>query len=87
MTTRTAPAPTHTCNVPGCQRQVRREHWACDAHWWIIPLSLRNALSRAWLALKTVRRAGTNPTETLKHYRTAEKAILEWFKRPKAAKP
>ncbi len=84
MSARTSPAPTHNCNAPGCKRRIRREHWACDAHWWVIPLSLRNRLSRAWQTLKAVRTATVAAPAVARaaiaEYRAAEAAILDFFK-------
>jgi hypothetical protein len=86
---KTTPATTHGCNFPGCDRQIRREHWACDAHWWVIPLSQRNRLSRAWQALKAVRTATAAAPAVARaaiaEYRAAEADIIKFAKGGKSA--
>jgi hypothetical protein len=73
----------YTCHWPGCGTAIPAAHWACQAHWWKIPLGLRNILSRAWQTLRAVRAqpAGAETARAaLLEYRAAEQSILTWVK-------
>ena len=35
---------THTCPVPGCHAEVRREHLMCYTHWMRTPVALRRII-------------------------------------------
>lgn len=38
----------HTCPAPACDEQLPVSVFACRAHWFTLPLELREKLSRAW---------------------------------------
>lgn len=40
------PANSHRCRWPGCAERIGRQHWACIAHWNLLPLDIREALGR-----------------------------------------
>lgn len=39
---------THTCPVPGGDRDVPNDMLMCSRHWFTVPKPLRKALYRAW---------------------------------------
>ena len=81
------------CHWTGCGATIRRGHWACESHWWLIPLRLRVALNRAWQVLRrfqggteldhVARLHGTRSAaamrDALEKYRETERAIVSWI--------
>lgn len=38
----------HDCHWPGCGRRVPPAMWGCKAHWFTLPLALRNKIWAAY---------------------------------------
>lgn len=49
----------HTCHWPGCEKQVPPAMWGCRAHWFKLPLRLRN---RIWATYRTGQEETQNPS-------------------------
>lgn len=62
--------PTHECPHPTCTRQVDVSKLACTAHWYMVPLDLRNDL---W---ESYRRRRANPAR----HRAALAACIQWLR-------
>lgn len=91
MSTR-MPSSMHVCKWLGCTAEIRSTHWACEPHWWRIPMRLRVELNRAWQSLTRIRNAtalehtarlhGTRSPPALRaaleRYRKAEQAIVDF---------
>lgn len=74
-------ADKHTCHWPRCGREIRRGHWACPNHWWLIPLGLRTRVNRAWRAYcaASAEHEPAVKLEQLRVYREAEQAVIDWI--------
>lgn len=63
-------APTHTCLWTGCTRQIATRLWACQQHWFKLPLPLRRRILKAYDPVARVQSA---------EHAAATKAALEWI--------
>ena len=45
----------HICHWPGCNKQVPPAMWGCKAHWFKLPLPLRNAIWAAYVPGQEIR--------------------------------
>lgn len=41
---------SHTCHAEGCSKRVPPKMFACRAHWFALPLKVRNAIWREYRA-------------------------------------
>jgi len=41
--------PTHNCAAPGCNKVIPGTVLMCYPHWALVPLALRQRVTRAWL--------------------------------------
>lgn len=39
---------SHECHWPGCDKQVPPAMWGCKAHWFKLPMALRNKVWRTY---------------------------------------
>jgi hypothetical protein len=65
----------HHCHWPGCTRQVPPAMWGCRPHWYSLPITLRNAIWKAYVPGQE--RTGT-PNRA---YIEAARAAQEWIAR------
>jgi hypothetical protein len=45
----------HTCHWPGCKKQVPPAMWGCKAHWFKLPMHLRDAIWAAYVPGQEIR--------------------------------
>ena len=64
----------HTCHWPGCEKAVPPRMWGCAAHWFKLPLVLRNEI---WRTYKPGQEITKTPSS---EYIVAAKAVQEWIK-------
>ncbi len=63
----------HTCHWPGCTKPVVPAMWGCRAHWFKLPLHLRN---RIWAAYVGGQEITKTPSA---EYLEAARAAQEWI--------
>lgn len=64
----------HECHWPGCKTQVPPAMWGCKAHWFRLPLHLRQ---RIWAAFRPGQEKDLKPSE---EYFEAADAVQEWIR-------
>lgn len=63
----------HVCHWPGCEQQVPPAMWGCKAHWFALPLALRNKI---WKAYRPGQEIDMRPSEA---YLEAARAVQDWI--------
>jgi hypothetical protein len=63
----------HECHWPGCTEQVPPAMWGCKAHWFRLPLALRNKI---WLAYRPGQEGDMRPSDA---YMTAAREVQDWI--------
>lgn len=53
------PILNHTCHWPGCTVEVPRAMWGCTAHWFALPMRLRD---RIWAAYRRGQEVTKDPS-------------------------
>jgi hypothetical protein len=64
----------HHCHWPDCDKQVPPAAWGCKAHWFALPIGLRN---RIWATFKPGQEVNGTPSAA---YIEAAKAVQQWIK-------
>lgn len=63
----------HECHWPGCRKQVPPAMWGCKAHWFKLPLHLRNKI---WAAYSPGQEIRMDPSEA---YIEAALEVQRWI--------
>lgn len=63
----------HHCHWPGCTRRVKPAMWGCRAHWYLLPLSLR---TRIWRAFKPGQEISKTPSTS---YVEVAREVRAWI--------
>lgn len=63
----------HTCHWPGCEQRVPPARWGCRAHWFALPLRLRN---RIWATYVPGQEITKTPSAA---YIAAAKDVRAWI--------
>ena len=63
----------HRCHWPGCAQQVPPAMWGCRAHWFRIPLALRNQI---WRTYRPGQEIALTPSPA---YIAAAQAVQDWI--------
>jgi len=66
-------ATQHTCHWPGCDVAVPPSMWGCRAHWFRLPLAIRN---RIWATYKPGQEITKTPS---KAYIEAAREARDWI--------
>lgn len=64
----------HHCHWPGCNAQVPPAMFACKAHWFRLPLSLRN---RIWATYQPGQEVKGNPSDA---YMEVMEDVQDWIR-------
>lgn len=62
------------CRWPNCTTKVERWRWGCSPHWFMLPESIRQDISRAW-----ARGRGEHGKEHAAALRAAEAWIADYL--------
>ena len=71
----------HHCHWPGCPREVPPKLWGCKAHWFRLPLELRN---RIWQTYVPGQEITKTPSA---EYLEAAQAVEDWILRNHPPRP
>lgn len=71
--TRQPQTRAHHCHWPGCGRQVPPAMWGCMAHWFRLPVNLRNDI---WRTYRCGQEAEMNPSP---EYVAVAKKVQAWI--------
>jgi hypothetical protein len=63
----------HHCHWPGCDKQVPPAMWGCRAHWYALPLQLRN---RIWATFKPGQEISKTPS---REYVAVAREVRDWI--------
>jgi hypothetical protein len=69
----------HHCHWPGCDKQVPPAKWGCRAHWFKLPINLRN---RIWATYEPGQEVDMTPSE---EYLDTARKVQEWIAQAKGA--
>lgn len=64
----------HHCHWPGCTQQVPPAMWGCKAHWYALPVALRN---RIWATFRPGQEVNGTPSQA---YVAAAREVQAWIK-------
>lgn len=67
----------HECPVPGCKQQIPLAMWGCKAHWFKLPVGIRNRILAAY---------NGGEGRLSPEWCAANDAALKWFKDQEAGK-
>lgn len=71
----------HHCHWPGCEKAVPPAVWGCKAHWYRLPLELRNLI---WRTFRPGQEISKTPS---KAYVEAARQVQEWIAQHEKTKP
>lgn len=63
----------HHCHWPGCPQQVPPAIWGCKAHWYMLPLTIRTQI---WRAYQPGQEVNGTPSRA---YIDAARAAQDWI--------
>lgn len=63
----------HGCHWPGCEKQVPPAMWGCRAHWFRLPIALRN---RIWSTYRIGQEESQSPS---REYLMVARAVRDWI--------
>lgn len=63
----------HHCHWPGCDKQVPPARWGCRAHWYALPVELRN---RIWATYRVGQEVNATPSRA---YVEVARAAQSWI--------
>lgn len=64
----------HTCHWPGCTEQVPPAMWGCRAHWFALPIAIRNKI---WAAYRPGQEITFTPSNA---YLDAASEAQDWIR-------
>jgi hypothetical protein len=64
----------HHCHWPGCTKQVPPAMWGCKAHWFKLPLTLRNKI---WMTYEPGQEVDLTPS---REYLAVADAVQQWIR-------
>lgn len=64
---------THHCHWPGCEKQVPPAMWGCKAHWYKLPIQLRQKI---WAAYEPGQEVNGTPSA---RYVAAAREVQDWI--------
>jgi len=65
--------PVHHCHWAGCRREVPPAMWGCKAHWFKLPLRLRN---RIWKTYRPGQEIDKTPSA---EYLAVAREVQDWI--------
>ena len=63
----------HHCHWPGCEEQTPPAKWGCRAHWYKLPVTLRNKI---WAAYKPGQEINMTPS---RRYVEVAREVQNWI--------
>lgn len=69
------PTAGHTCHWPGCDKAVPPAMWGCKAHWYRLPIALRN---KVWATFRPGQEVSKRPSA---EYVAVAREVQDWIKR------
>jgi hypothetical protein len=63
----------HHCHWPGCERKVPPAMWGCKAHWFKLPMRLRN---RIWATYRPGQEVTKDPSAD---YLSVAREVQDWI--------